>query len=177
MVGKNREQEWRKEFLAMYDREADALFRYVFYRTRDREKAVDILQESYFRVLRHLAKGNAIEQLRPFLYTTATHLIYDETKRGRERGADSLDEIIEKDGEPAGEITPHEFDGLDIERMHSILSELTPPEYREVLILRFLEEWEIGEIAKLMNISENLVSVRINRALKKLRDQFYKDHE
>jgi RNA polymerase sigma factor (sigma-70 family) len=48
------------------------------------------------------------------------------------------------------------------------ISEL-PPDYSEVLMLRYVDGLTPREIAERIDASENLVSVRIHRALKALR--------
>jgi len=49
-----------------------------------------------------------------------------------------------------------------------LLEQIHPP-YADILTLRFYYELEICEIAKLLDITENNVSVRINRALTALK--------
>lgn len=46
-----------------------------------------------------------------------------------------------------------------------------PPRYREVIVLRYLEELEPGEISGLLGITVNAVQVRLNRARKRLRER------
>ena len=49
------------------------------------------------------------------------------------------------------------------------------PAHQDVLVLRYIEDLSIPEIAKRLDISENTVSVRIHRAQALLRDT-YKDN-
>lgn len=46
---------------------------------------------------------------------------------------------------------------------------LLPAPYREVLTLRYVDGLEIGDIAAMLSVTENVISVRIFRALSKLR--------
>jgi RNA polymerase sigma factor (sigma-70 family) len=46
-----------------------------------------------------------------------------------------------------------------------------PDEYRLPLIMRHIDGLTPGEIAEALGLSENVVSVRINRAINKLRQQ------
>ncbi len=45
-----------------------------------------------------------------------------------------------------------------------------PDNYREVIVLRFANNLTITEIAEIIGENENAVSVRIHRALKKLKE-------
>ena len=46
-----------------------------------------------------------------------------------------------------------------------------PPKYREIVILRYLEELEPREISELLGITTNTVQVRLTRARKRLRER------
>lgn len=152
-----------------YEQNADAIFRFVYFRTRDREDAKDIVQETFLRTWRYLAEGNEIDQLRAFLFRTARNILYDMTKQYTTRNTGSLDAFLEEGGDiPAPNDGPG-YDPLDIERAMKLLDDLDPPEYKEAVHLRFIEELGVGEIAKILEVSENVVSVRINRGVAKLR--------
>jgi RNA polymerase sigma-70 factor (ECF subfamily) len=53
-------------------------------------------------------------------------------------------------------------------RLEEALKEL-PDEYRQVIVLRYINELRPQEIASITGETENTVSVRINRGIKKLR--------
>ena len=55
-------------------------------------------------------------------------------------------------------------DGSLLERVQAL-----PPKYREVIFLRYYEEYQVGEIAQLLGIPAPLVSTRLKRAKDKLR--------
>jgi RNA polymerase sigma-70 factor (ECF subfamily) len=47
---------------------------------------------------------------------------------------------------------------------------------REIFVLRYVEDLSVKEIAKIVNKSENAVSVRINRGIQKIRKMLEVDH-
>lgn len=59
---------------------------------------------------------------------------------------------------------PEPEDGSLLERVQAL-----PPKYREVIFLRYYEEYQVGEIARLLGIPAPLVSTRLKRAKDKLR--------
>ncbi len=160
------------EYLLAYDQNADALFRFVYFRTHSREDARDIVQETFLKTWRYLAQDQHIDQLRPFLYRTAKNLLIDLTKQKKTRNTGSLDEYLDAGGEIAAESERSEFDPFDVERAMKLLNELEPDEYREAVQLRIIDELSIAEIANIMGVSENVVSVRINRGINKLKKLF-----
>lgn len=51
-----------------------------------------------------------------------------------------------------------------------------PEEYRQVIVLRYINELRPQEIASITGESENVISVRINRGIKKLRTQLVSEN-
>jgi RNA polymerase sigma-70 factor (ECF subfamily) len=168
MQGTNLEQAFRNAF----DEFADELFRHALYRLSDREKALDLVQDTFVRAWEYARTGTEIENLRAFLYRTMRNLIIDEYRRKK---AVSLDAMAEEEGAtplPSDEdALGAAVDRLDAERALALVSTL-PEQHAEVVLLRFMDGLSIPEIADRIGASENLVSVRIHRALKTLHDRF-----
>lgn len=164
-----------KKFLAAYDAYADAIFRHCYFRLSDREKAMDLSQETFTRAWDYLVQGNEIQNFKPFLYRIASNLIIEEY---RKRKTASLDAMLEEEaaGEraPIAELTDEEWperliDRLDGARAVAAMSKL-PEHYREVLTLRYVDGLTPKEIALFLEERENTVSVRIHRALHHLKE-------
>lgn len=157
-----------ESFLKAHDDYADDLFRHAFFRVRDREKAKDLVQETFMRTWQTLSEGATIENLRAFLYRVLTNAIIDETRRKK---AVSLDTMIEEGFSPADErATELVYERTVIRETYKLLATL-PDEYRLPLVMRHLDGLSPREIAEILGVTENVVSVRINRAINKLREQ------
>jgi RNA polymerase sigma-70 factor (ECF subfamily) len=161
-----------ERFLAAYDEYSDALFRHAFLRVSDRERAVDIVHDTFTKVWSYIRSGHEIEQFRPFLYKVLNNLIVDSYRKKRET---SLDALFEQDGVDEGsfdELSESTVESLaatlDGKRAFTLLETL-PDEYREVLVLRFVDGLGPKEISALIEETENVVSVRIHRGLAQLR--------
>jgi RNA polymerase sigma-70 factor (ECF subfamily) len=167
---KGREQELNDAFEAY----GDELFRHCALRLRDRERAVEITQECFLRVWDYMQKGNTIEQMRPFLYRTLRHLIIDEY---RKKKSVSLEHIVEgTDGDVEDLLPPDESNTLeaaverfDGARVLEALTRLAEP-YRESVTMRYVDGLSPQEISKITGESENVISVRVHRGLKKLKE-------
>jgi RNA polymerase sigma-70 factor (ECF subfamily) len=159
-------------FLAAYDEYSDALFRHAHLRVSDRERAIDLVHDTFTKVWSYVRAGHEVEQFRPFLYKVLNNLIIDSYRKKRER---SLDALFEQEGVDEGT-----FDELSESTVESLaatidgrkafeLLEKLPDEYREVIVLRFVDGLGPKEIAALIEESENVVSVRLHRGLKQLK--------
>ena len=144
----------------------DAAYNLARWLTRNEHDAQDIVQESYLRAYKFFDSfrtGNA----RPWLLkivrnTTFTWL---QQNRPRELTANIDDEINIESGEPDPEaqLLRHDEQG----RLRQALEEL-PIEFREVMIMRELEELSYKEIADITAIPIGTVMSRLARARKRL---------
>jgi RNA polymerase sigma-70 factor, ECF subfamily len=161
-------------FLHAFEEYGDALFRHAMLRISDRERAIDIVHDTFTKVWVYVKNGHEVEQYRPFLYKVLNNLIIDEYRKQREQ---SLDALLALDGVTEGsfaELTEDTTEALaatlDGKQAFTLVTAL-PDVYREVLLLRFVDGLGPKEISELIEETENVVSVRIHRGLKLLRDQ------
>jgi RNA polymerase sigma-70 factor (ECF subfamily) len=154
-------------FLAAYDSYSDELFRFVVLRVRDREEALDIVQDTFMRGWDYARNGSVVDQYRGFLYKIARNLIID---RSRKRKAVSLDMMHEESGFDAADQASPEFgQSFDVEQALAVVNQL-PAKYRDILIMRYVEDLDIPEIATALGLTANATSVRIHRGVEKLRE-------
>jgi len=121
----------------------------------------------------HMSNNDQIENIRAFLYKVAGNLVIDEyRKRNRmEYKTESLDKLHEDGFEPSQSVDVSDsfidrMDGLQVMELVRDLPEM----YANVLFMKYTEELSISEIAESAGVSENVVSVRLNRAMSKLRN-------
>ncbi|AJX30906.1 RNA polymerase sigma factor [Burkholderia oklahomensis] len=134
--------------------------------------AEDIVQEACMRAFRFLDSCRG-DNARPWLLTIVRHTWYTEWRRranAREvASADVLDVADSPDDwHPAAE------DPLallmrseDVHRVNDALAKL-PPEYREVLVLREMEDLSYREIAAIADVPVGTVMSRLARARRRL---------
>jgi len=170
----NKDLSQEERFLAAYDEYGDALFRHAHLRVSDRERAIDVVHDTFTKVWSYVRAGHNIEQYRPFLYKVLNNLIIDSYRKKRET---SLDALLDKEGVDEGsfaELSESTIESLaatlDGRRAFELLHVLSD-EYREVIILRFVDGLGPKEISDLLEESQNVVSVRLHRGLTKLKQQ------
>jgi RNA polymerase sigma-70 factor, ECF subfamily len=155
-----------EEFLAAYDAYADAIFRHCYYRLFDRERAKDVMQDTFVRTWEYLQKGEKVDNIRALLYRIANNLIIDYVRKKKES---SLDAMQEDGFDPATDDdmarTAERLDGAQAIEALQRLDDV----HREVLVLRYVNGLQPAEIAEITGETANTVSVRIHRGLGKLR--------
>lgn len=162
------------KFEEAFEAYRDELFRHASIRLSDRERALELTQECFMKVWQYTQKGGQdIQSLRPFLYRTLRNLIIDEYRKHK---ATSLEAMAEKsDMDVEDFMAPDESNTLEaaIERHEGkkALSalEVLPEPYREAVVMRYVDGLSPQEIAEAIDVSENVVSVRVHRGLKKLK--------
>lgn len=159
------EKEQKKQFLSLYEKHADELFRYCFFKTGQRDQSLEIVQEVFMKAWISMQKGTIMDNPKAFLYAATRNAITDWY---RKKKPVSLEELQEVGFDATYEDAPKPFDRLEAERILEHASGLED-KYREVIILRFVNDLSVTEIALLLGENENNVSVRIHRALEKLR--------
>jgi len=158
-------------FLKLYKDHSDELFRYCFFKTGNRELAVEITQEVFTKMWASTQKGNVLDNAKAFLYASARNSVTDWY---RKKKMVSLDELDEAGFDSPYEPTHRPVDLLEVERILEKAGQLEE-KYQEVIILRFVNDLSVTEIAELLKEKENNISVRIHRALEKLRKLY--NHE
>ena len=163
----------KEQFLTAHDAYADALFRHCYFRIYDRELAKDLVQETFCRTWTYLSQGKEIENIRAFLYRILHNVIVDEIRRKKSL---SLDQLMEESFAPKDESVPDLEQRLvvkDVVQKLKILDE----SYRNIVQMRFIDDLSLKEISSALGVSENVVSVRIHRGMKKLRQLIEKEPE
>jgi len=166
-----------REFSQAYEEYADSLFRHCYFRVSNRERALELTQETFMKTWDSVSKGTEIQNYKAFLFRVLNNLIIDEY---RKKKSSSLDALLEKEGVTEGSFDDlqtgsleEEVEKLELnlksEQLEEALKKL-PDTYRSVVTMRFMNELRPSEIAEILGETENAVSVRINRGVKKLRD-------
>ncbi len=161
----------KKRFTEVYTSESDALFRFCIFRISGRENALDITQEAFMRYWDALSSGKEIKNDKAFLFTICRNLIIDFY---RKKKSISLDAVLDEMGESSAFVEDKDshinsYTTAEARFVMDKLEELEPGD-KQVIYLRFIEGFKPKDIAEILQVSSNVVSVRITRALEKLRE-------
>jgi RNA polymerase sigma-70 factor (ECF subfamily) len=166
-------REKEQAFERAFEAHSDELFRHAFLRLSDRERAVEAVHDTFLRTWEYVSKGEEVRDYRAFLFRTLRHRIIDEYRKRKtvslegmlDDETDSIEALLPPDETNTLEAAMDRYDGT---RVLAGLEQL-PDLYREVILLRYVDGLAPQEIARILDESENVVSVRIHRGLKKLR--------
>lgn len=165
-------QNLEKHFLLIYDEYADSIYRHCFFRLKqNHEKALDVTQRAFEKTWKALLEKPDIKNIKAYVYTTATHLIIDDSRKKKE---DSL-EVLTENGLTVSDNTHNKIiSNSEYQLLYKKLL-LLSQEDQNLIIMRYINGFKPKEIADILNLSQNVISVRINRAKKKLKDVFKKN--
>ncbi len=158
------------QFNKAYKAYNDAIFRFCYYRVFDREIAKELTQETFMRTWKNLTAGGKIDNIRAFLYRVARNAIIDHSRKKKEA---SLDNLREQGIDFGMEIEKTLQDGIDNDSAVEAIKKLDDI-YREALLLRFVDGFGPKEISEMLNETQNVISVRLNRGLKQLQSRIQK---
>lgn len=125
----------------------------------------DLVQETFMKTWSYLVKGGKIDVMKSFLYHILNNLIVDEY---RKRKTVSLDVLLEKGYEPAGDSRESLTNHLDGKKALLLIRRL-PEKYRKVMRMRFVEDLSLKEMSLITGQSKNTLAVQVHRGLAKLK--------
>jgi RNA polymerase sigma-70 factor (ECF subfamily) len=132
------------------------------------EDAAELVQETYFRLLRHENTVRLDAMARAFLFHTATNLARDLRRRGVVRRSDqhvALDdlEIADERQGPEQQLVGEQI----LAQLERAIADL-PADTRTVFLLHRFRDLSYPEIAGLMNLSTRSVARKMADALERL---------
>lgn len=154
----------------LFERHYKPLFGFLYRMTADKENSEDMVQNVFLRMLkyRHTFKGDG--EFRTWMYHLARNVLNDYHKRSK-RQADPLEHELREVADETQESTIDKEEQVYL--LNRALTRLTE-ENREILVLSRYQELAYSEIARILNISEANVRVRIHRAMAQLKSAYLK---
>jgi RNA polymerase sigma-70 factor (ECF subfamily) len=136
--------------------------------TRNDQDAEDAVQEAYLRAFRSFERFRGASEGRTWLLTIVRNICYTRLKQDRMAElADAFDEEIHGVKEAAGNPEALLLEKANAQQLRRALEEL-PAEFREVIVLRELEDMSYSQIAELVAIPMGTVMSRLARARQRL---------
>lgn len=144
----------------------DDVYRFVLYMTHDEQLTNDLLQDTFYKFFK--TDTRHIQQVKPYLLKIARNLITDYFRKKRLIEMITLKEDKRVDDAPLpDDVIVQEELSLEL---YNALYKL-PLKYREVVILRYIEQYSVKETASILKCKEARVKNDSARGLKTLRVQ------
>ena len=162
--------------LTAYDeivyRYKDQLLNFAFRFVGNIEEAEDVVQETFLRLYRNRYAYRRIAKFSTWIYTIASNLAKTELRKRKRRKLVSISDMGFDEKE--FEIEDQEADtervaagALKEEIIQKAIDEL-PPRFKQVIILRDIQELSYEEVGEIMAVPLGTVKSRLNRARLKL---------
>jgi len=162
-------------FSRLIDNYKNMVYNLAYRMSNNSHEAEDISQEAFMRAYQSLARFNSSYKFSTWLYQITLNIIRDKYKK-KEINYVSLDTPIETDDsefypQPADltnnpeQIITQQEDARAVQQAINSLS----LKYREVLVLRHLQDLSYIEIANILKLPAGTVKIRLYRAREQLR--------
>lgn len=161
-------------FMQAYDIYVDKIYRFIFYKVGNSDDAQDLSSAVFLKAWNHVQQNSLTDfkTLPALFYRIARTTVIDHyRKRSNQDESLSLDDPEhELDLPDESHNLPAQFDlAADLQIINEKLPELKE-EYREIIVLRFVDELSINEIAEVLEKNKGNVRVLLFRALAALRE-------
>ena len=144
----------------------DAAYNLARHLLRTKEDAEDVVQEAYLRALRHYGSFRG-EQPRAWLLAIVRHTAYTRLRRLRVSDLTAeFNEAIHSETSDAG--IPRSLERSDASDLVQRALALLPARFREILVLRELEELSYDDISRIVRVPVGTVMSRLSRARARL---------
>ena len=154
-------------FEQIVHRYKNPLINFVYHYLGDRIDAEDVIQETFLRVFKNKHLYKNIAKFSTWIYTIASNLAKTELRRRRRRRMLSLTQMGYEDRDydlPDVMLSPERIVGGEMkEQMIRKEIDSLPVKFREVVILRDVQEFSYEEISRILNIPIGTVKSRVNR--------------
>jgi RNA polymerase sigma-70 factor, ECF subfamily len=158
----------RDALTAIFDEYAPAIYKYLLRLGVFPLEADQVVGDVFARLLDKLAEGKGPRtNIRSYLFQTAYHLVVDHS-RDRQRTAPlDVADTIREENQPVQAQTEEK---MLLENLANAMKGELTDDQRNVLILRFQEEFSLQETADIIGKNVNAIKALQNRAIKKLRE-------
>jgi RNA polymerase sigma-70 factor (ECF subfamily) len=166
----------RFAFDQLIDRYQGDIYRMIYYRIRARMDAEDLTQDVFIRAYRSISRLREPDRFRSWLFRIAVNRVNDYLRKKRVRSifksSDENPDIqpqttqFQEQPEALEQVLKEDF-WRQIGRIAKKLSKME----HEVFMLRFLDNLNINEIARIVKKSESTVKTHLYRALAKFKKE------
>lgn len=152
MTGNKISKAIEQEILSSYEK----LYRLAFSYMKNEQDAMDVVQESVYKAMKNARQVKDEKYIKTWLWRITINTAVDATRKQSKFVSD--EQVAEKGRED-------HYEDMDVLNALETLDERE----RKVIILKYFEEWTIGDIAAMLKENPNTVKSILYRSLKKLK--------
>ncbi len=158
----------KEAFGGLYDLYVDKIYRFIYFKVSSVSDAEDLTSEVFLRTWQYIRDGVVVDNINAFLYRVSRNVVIDFYRKNHKRDTVDIDDYNITDNLKADNI----IDKIDIDfKMKDVLEKLDniKEEYREVILLKYVEEYTTKEISEIMGRSKGAIRVLLHRAMESIR--------
>lgn len=156
------------DFGKVYDLLIDHIYQFIYWKVRRVEEAEDLTEDVFKKAWLGLSSYKA-KNFCGYMFTIARNSVIDHYRKHKETTSIEKATIIDETDGPFDRYIKRESGREIIDKLKRL-----PEFYREVIVLRFIQDLSIEETAAALKKSKISIRVAQFRALKKLKNLFKK---
>jgi RNA polymerase sigma-70 factor (ECF subfamily) len=164
----------RDALTAIFDEYAPAIYKYLLRLNINSKEADLVVGDVFARLLEKFAKGEGPRtNLRSYLFQTAYHLVIDIIREGQRTAPLDVVDTYKVENQPVHALTEEK---MLLENLATAMERELTEDQRNVLTLRFMQDFSLKETAEIVKKNVNAVKAIQNRAINNLREALHRDY-
>ena len=164
-MGRSDEQ---PRFRELYDRTYDRLWAFVQRRVGDDDAIADVVADTYLAVWRRFRDvPDDTRMADAWVFATAYRVLAN-LRRGKRRRTALIGRLAQR---PVDQVVEFSSNTEPDSPLAQALRHIRPKD-QEILVLRYWDDLDTDQIARIMGCTKNAAAVRLTRAMKALRNAF-----
>jgi RNA polymerase sigma-70 factor (ECF subfamily) len=154
-------------FAKVYDLFVNKIYRYIFFKVSSVQEAQDLTSEVFLKTWQYLQKEKKeVDNLQALLYQIAKNCVIDFYRQREKRNTVDIDSVAESVfiNQTTENMTDKLFVKMQTKEVYDTLSEMNDL-YREVIILKYIDQLSVKEVATIINKSSGATRVLLHRAM------------
>ncbi|MFJ5963546.1 RNA polymerase sigma factor [Bacillus sp. NPDC093026] len=147
----------------IYEEHYQEITKYLYRRTGNIETAKDLSQDVFIKALHGLSSFKGHSSVKTWLYTIAYHTFVNDYRRKVKRSFTDVEDFDQIEQQSFTTPEDHIEKQADIQRLWTNINQLKDT-YRDVLILREIQELSYEEVAEILNWKLSKVKTTLHRA-------------
>lgn len=146
----------------LFERHYSSLWKYILVILKNPDDAKEVINETFFRAFRQIRYFRKEGTFSAWLFRIARNLSLDYLKKRK----------FNADLQAYNDVKPDPMKEKILEKLEYIKTE-----YRDIIMLKDISGYTMQEISQIMGITVSAAKTLHHRAIKKLRERFFKEGE
>ncbi len=158
-------------FEELYERYADKVYRKCLTLVKDTARAEDFTHDIFLKLIFKLGSFKEEARFSTWLYSITYNYCMDQLRVNKKRGETNLEEEADIADEDVDVSVLIEEKEADAGRLHRAIDHLSTEE-RSILMMKYLDDLSVRDIAGVFRITESAVKMRLLRSRESLRRKY-----